>query len=668
MEGRIALKEAIASLPVPGAPARLSADGAAVGLSFLDTSLRLNHVRRLTERLTVIEHHAARRVTEVDVSLRFLDEGQMRAAELFRELRSQTSERTTSPALISRLQEVWVPVARISRRTVSPVDVFDAAGNKLPRLTQYENARLLASGLYRLFRGILSSHPAASKHSDLSTFLYKNNQPRWLIQSAILALLTERGRPRDRYKRDSTLGTVGGAEYQYRKIALDILDTYENTLRDYYSLLEVALNDYLLVVALDGGVNEHVLSYESPLDIDDEIPRRSLAQVWNARNRGYVVEYLGQIPSSLRSYHFVAETEPGVHITQMVLTTDSDRRSANEIRDDLNTLSLRLTSERQAPLGDPVSKLLELEAGAVLRRLSDLVRRRRWEASNAGILLADSVLPASSSLSWAATSGEGLSLDDGGVRDSILFHPEVTPMALADAGSEIVNLQLFYDLSIEDDPISNRAHAYWRRPGARILNSSQIKVRSVFVLRDATPSSPRGVAAYSLALSIMTAILWWFLGGHPWQIPNLHFDEPHSVGNADAVIAVLLLIPGFLYSRLALPDRQSVAGRLRKRPRFVAHVGIATMALLAAGVAAGVTGGFLAILLSLGVLVPAGAAAIFLSETVSESSRSLGYEAGAPRWALPASAIKPLPPGVASETVSPGVAPDARFYSSGARP
>ena len=70
MDGRTALRYAVASIPLPGAPPLMTDAGAAIGLSFLDSALRLNHVRRLTERLSVVDHRVARRVTQVDVSLR----------------------------------------------------------------------------------------------------------------------------------------------------------------------------------------------------------------------------------------------------------------------------------------------------------------------------------------------------------------------------------------------------------------------------------------------------------------------------------------------------------------------------------------------------------------------------------------------------------------------
>ncbi len=75
MDGRSALREAIMSVPVPGAPPRFSRAEAATGLGYLDATLRLDHVRRLTERLTVVTHRSVHRTTEVDVNLAALDLG-----------------------------------------------------------------------------------------------------------------------------------------------------------------------------------------------------------------------------------------------------------------------------------------------------------------------------------------------------------------------------------------------------------------------------------------------------------------------------------------------------------------------------------------------------------------------------------------------------------------
>ena len=62
-----------------------------MALAFLDVALRQNHVRRLTERLSLIEHRAARCTTEVDISLGLLDEAQREAGILYQRLRNRTS-------------------------------------------------------------------------------------------------------------------------------------------------------------------------------------------------------------------------------------------------------------------------------------------------------------------------------------------------------------------------------------------------------------------------------------------------------------------------------------------------------------------------------------------------------------------------------------------------
>src|SRR5690242_6757507 len=73
----------LADIAVPGSPARLSRDDAPIGLSFLETALRLNHVRRITETLTLSEHGAATRSVEMDIGIGLLDSPQLEAGMLF---------------------------------------------------------------------------------------------------------------------------------------------------------------------------------------------------------------------------------------------------------------------------------------------------------------------------------------------------------------------------------------------------------------------------------------------------------------------------------------------------------------------------------------------------------------------------------------------------------
>jgi hypothetical protein len=596
MRGIDSLREAIQTIPVPGAPARLSLDGAALGLSFLDTTLRLNHVRRLTERFTVFEHKAARRTMEVDINLRMLDEGQRQAAALCHTFMSHEQSGASDPLVAeTKKSTLWVPVARISRQSVAPVDVVDAGGQKLPRLTQYETSRLLASGLYRLLRSILMSHQDARCKSPLNDLLQRHHESRWLIQWGLLTLLTDRSQPDWAYDRMSTSTAIEGTGARWRRHALDILDEnglYKNLLEDFNRLLDIAINDYLLVVALDNEFDEHLLTYDSPVHvIDQDSERSSLRKMIRANTRGYQIEYRGQIPANLRSYHLVFDVDDGIKIERMYLTTDADKSDADQITADLETLATELKCKNtdRASRTQP-TKLLELETQTTLRKLSELIRRRRWDAEQAGFRFDYSQAPAAADLCWAAVSGEATETPDGHADNSILQHPLVTPAKFAAAAGELKKTQLSDDLSLENDPTTSRAHVYWRRRSHRGVEGAQIEIRAGLTLRDTTAAGPRSVFWYALSVMAIAHSVMWFLTGRPWPYTLAAGGMLHDIKDRDAIIAVLLLVPGFLYTRLALPDRQSITGYLRAAPRMAAQSCIIVMALMAAAIATGVPG------------------------------------------------------------------------------
>jgi hypothetical protein len=62
-------------------------------------------------------------------------------------------------------------------------------------------------------------------------------------------------------------------------------------------------------------------------------------------------------------------------------------------------------------------------------------------------------------------------------------------------------------------------------------------------------------------------------------------DSPMS--SADAVVTMLLLVPGLLLSRLDIPARKTVLGQLRLFPRYVAYTSVIIAGMLALLVASG---------------------------------------------------------------------------------
>lgn len=255
----------------------MSSDEAAIGLGFLDMALRQNHVRRITERLRLTEHLAPACTAEIEISLNLLNQVQRNACEAFelarqrsvvgssgRQLLRPDTDSATASTDGERGQEniIWTPVARLPRQAVAPIDVRDSTGARLPRLTQLEVAMPLASGLYQLLRGMLGSIPDAQSTKPLGKFLHRVDSSRWLLQSALQALFISRSGPSEFARAPSTPGTRHGDAQRYRKFLADVLETYDDVLDPFYNLLDVALNDYLLIVGLSQPREHHLLTYE----------------------------------------------------------------------------------------------------------------------------------------------------------------------------------------------------------------------------------------------------------------------------------------------------------------------------------------------------------------------------------------------------------------------
>jgi hypothetical protein len=612
--GAEALQHALTGLAVPGAPPDTTTADAAVGLSFLDTALRLNHVRRLTERLTISDHRVAHRSTQVDLSLRLLDAGQLRATALSRELRGGSVS--------------WVPVALLPRTTAVPVDIRDAAGTRVPRLTEHEVGQLVAAGLCRLLRGILENLPG---DPDLDRLLHKAHEAEWLLQLAVQRLLTERRSPREPRRRAAPDGVVDGHGAQNRALAERVLEKHrDGELRDYLELLETARTHDLVVVGLDAGTDEHLLTYDTPLVVAAEASRgRRTGNVLRSVSDGYGLEYRSGISPGIPAYHLVVDTEPGVDIARMYLSTDADEAVVGTVAPDLVLLAERVAEERRAPAHRARHKILELAVQTTLRTLAELVRRRRWECAQAGLPEPDGSMVACATLGRIAVGGEGVRTRAGEVDSSILLHPLLTPDLLRAAAAELVEQEVGRDLSLENDPSSNRAHAYWRGPGPA---GATVGVVAAMQLRDTSSSGPRAVRTYALAVAVAGYVLAAFLADSFWPFGSAATAPLSRIPDADAVVAVLLLVPGFLYTRLPLAGPHTVAGHLRALPRMVAHCCIGIVAMVALAIAAALPGVLVQVGFAVLIVVPLLGAAVLEYRRRELPETGELVRLGAPRW------------------------------------
>jgi hypothetical protein len=639
-----ALHRAIDEVVSPKAPPRLSKEGAAVGLSFLDTSLRQNHIRRVTDRIGCSEVSTASRLVEVDISLNLLDDGQWSASRAFDDLRM----RYRDPGRIRKGHEfdldigigwegleveqakvdsnmpfgkdevdgtsfklgqyspfeasghessvVWVPVTRVPRRAVAPIDVRDSTGMRLPRLTQFESSRLLASGMYRLLRSILRS----GRGSDSDEFLYRSYRSRWQVQAALITLFTEQNGPLEHYSfpydsPDAVRPYRTATEQRENMLAHTVVEACAKT--GYGELLSVALSEYLLVVALDASSDEHILVFDAPLAAKSSDSLRA------KRSDKFVVRYEQTLPANLRAYHLLVHADDGVEIGEMVAVSNADFTIAGQLAEDLSALS---KWECKSELDAGLDAYWRLEIAGCVDRLQELVRRRAWEAKAADGKFDASHCP------------QVMELLKEDHRDAEVAELRARLKAASD---QLLSLDLALSLTVENDPRASTAHAYWRRVPSRAVLSGRFNLHGTVTLVDATRTNEQSVSVYALAVAAIAFSV------------ALVVNAGASI-NVDAAVSILLLVPGFLYYRLNLPRRQSILGRLQVVPRTVAYVCLFSMVGLAIALLAGANS---LILFSLSVIPLVGAAYLWgrrhgLGSSDPSTERKALEQSGIPSW------------------------------------
>jgi hypothetical protein len=475
-----------------------------------------------------------------------------------------------------------------------------------------------------LFSATLASDPAARREDEwLGKLLRSIHEPRWLIQTALIRLLLDRARSEDIVR---SIPARSDQDSQYRNLAMQLLDSNPPLLERFYELLEVAAEEYFFIVALPEGVSGHILQYESTLTSRYARQPKPRLRVLRNNYLGYYVQYESEIPPNLKSYYLQIESSPGIEIAPMYMSTEAESSFVSNVRADLGDLARRLQAWRSSQGNPLLKKALELELQSACRRLTEVCRRRSNECDNAGLELADARL---ANCKLVVESLVGADIADGdrqGHRRSLVENPIVTPTVLEQASDELRRNEMHRDLSVDSDPASVLANAYWRQ-SAPTRATDNIKVRSGFVLRDTSGSGPRSVVAYLLAVASITYLLTAFLAKSPWPFSDRALQELESIKSPEAVIALMLLVPGFLYSQLEFSPPNSIAGQLRALPRSIARASIALVAVSAAAVAAPVGGRIVATSLSITIVLTLLGAVLLQvrRRTISRTRGRLGH-------------------------------------------
>lgn len=224
---------------------------------------------------------------------------------------------------------------------------------------------------------------------------------------------------------------------------------------------------------------------------------------------------------------------------------------------------------------------------------------------------------------------------------TLLNHPIVSGNSLAAASREVRELDLGRDFfrKREEDSPAHRAHVYWRRYANAQSFSRRIVIRSAISISDATRTGLRVVSLYVAAVLVISYVAASLLAGSALPfVPSSSFDLGER---NDAVVAVLLLVPGFLYSRLDLPPRNSVAARVRRSVRWAAHTTMAVTVAQAVVVAATSSDAVLTLSFGMGQVLLVALLTFLWLFGIWPSDKEYGRR-HVPRWAVPARARRDI--------------------------
>jgi hypothetical protein len=599
---------ALRQTPIPTAPSPHDGYQEALGLNLLALGLRLEHVDRMSESLTLADSTHMARSVSIDINMNVLTAEQKRA------LRTDPSGATDQPAT------VWLPVSRQSRLDLAPVVVRDAAGNVVPRTTQVETARALIHGLCRAFRMFLTSDRRTEDPDELLHGIrHTLNRSRWLIEATIATMIAN-GRQQfagPRPPRNAEAGRATDSD-SIRDKAITAVEQLFASDSPFLRLLDVASSEYLLVVAMPTDRAQSFLRYDAPV-----IPARS--QNLRARNtflrwatfrHEFTVRYSTLIPRAVNSYHVTVEVPAEIQVRRFFLTSDVDSPALRSLVDDMRAVAARYdTLRRIAP------KLLELELQGIASRLAEFGRRRQRDLESFIAYIDERYAtfasrpprwPDRPELTAAATGDTGFDEDRPVVTRLTRFANQyeadhfrklaeglVTGETLDRLAAELIESQVDKDVHVDNDPRENAGHAQWqRRPFGADPQSVEPVTSTVYIaLVDDPPSLGSNVSKLLLAVLLLVVGFGLVLEptffahvpllgdiGAPFR-PVVSGDGP--ISSADAIVTMLLLVPGLLLSRLEIPSNKTVLGQLRLFPRYVAYTSVMIAGTLALLVASG---------------------------------------------------------------------------------
>jgi hypothetical protein len=594
------LRALIRSLPVPTAPLTFPSRESALGLALMDLSFRLDHVPRLSEHLTLMDRGHMSREISADVDLDLIS-GRLRDTLVV--------PGDPSPG---REASLWVPVSRYSRRDLAPAVIRDSRGEVVPRLSHRDANRVTAAAFVKLLGMLINAHDdVAAPASPIHQLRHTHQRSRWLIEAAITELImvgSPSGQrlptPLDHAELPRRPEKPGSAR-DLALLGLDALFPAEGgsrLLMPFARLLQLATRQYILVAQLGLDRPRRFLTWEAPLPPAQHrpTPLRTLAKNVLPVNREFVVEYETEIPRAVKAFHLTLEVRQEISVRRFLMSSDVDDEFVEVLVEDLESVARR--AER---LGSH-HKLLELEMQGIASRLAELGRRRLVDLTGYEDYLSRLPIPVGSGPAGPArrlTADEVIAALSSGdcsvdVLAAFCAHYSADGMqhlarsglagpALLNVAAGLKAAQVGRDLTPDNDPREHGGHAHWRRPSADLSPQSTEPVRVVafMALADEAPALIESITRMVAGLALVVLGIGTFLSrGTAWLYSSTVSDGFVPL-QPDAVVAVLLLVPGLLLARLDLPGTKSVLGQLHKFQRTLAAASVVVTTALAIAVA-----------------------------------------------------------------------------------
>jgi hypothetical protein len=584
------LRTLIRAVPVPTAPLTFPSREASLGLALMDLSFRLDHVPRLSEHLTLMDRGHMSREISVDVDLELIS-GRLRDTLM----------------VPGEGESLWVPLSRYSRRDLAPAVIRDSRGEVVPRLSHRDANRVTAAAFVKLLGMLINAHDdVAAPGSPIHQLRHTHQRSRWLIEAAITELVmvgSPAGQRLHTPLDHAELPARPGHSGSVRELALAGLDALfpaeggHRLLLPFARLLQLATRQYILVAQLGLDRPRRFLTWEAPLLPAQHrpAPLQSLAKNTLPVNREFVVEYESEIPRSVKAYHLTLEVRQEISVRRFLMSSDVDEEFVEVLAQDLESVA-----RRAARLGTH-HKLLELEMQGIASRLAELGRRRLVDLAGYESYLARLPIPVGSFAAGkhrmtadeviAALSAGDCSLD---VLAAFCAHYAADGMqhlarsglagpALLNIAAGLRSAQVGRDVTTDNDPREHGGHAHWRRPSADLSPQSTEPVRVVafMALADEAPALIESITRMVAGLALVVLGIGTLLSGGIGWLHSTRVSGGFVPAQADAVVAVLLLVPGLLLARLDLPGTKSVLGQLHKFQRTLAAASVAVTTALA---------------------------------------------------------------------------------------